>query len=913
MALSPGTRLGPYEITAKLGEGGMGEVYRATDTKLKRQVAIKVLPESLAADFERLARFQREAEVLASLNHPNIAGIYGLEDSDGVKALVMELVDGPTLADRIAGRSAKAERGGASAEAPGPRLAPESGSPRGLSLDDTLSIARQIAEALEAAHERGIIHRDLKPSNVKVRDDGTVKVLDFGLAKALGPVGAAASGVSASMSPTITTPAMTQMGMILGTAAYMSPEQAKGRAVDRRADVWAFGAVLYEMLTGKRPFAGDDVSDTLAFVLTKDPDWSALPAATPSALRRLLARCLAKDPRQRLHDIGDARLEIDEAAVEPVAVPPDGPRPYRRAHRTMPWLLAACAVVALVAFWTGRWSAPSTGGAAPTRFTIALPAGQAVRSRPAISRDGRTVAFTAGTPSEEPRLYVQHLDEFGSQVVPGSEGALLPFFSPEGRSLAFFARGQLFRWTMGGGAPQPIADAPVPMGGTWGEDDTIVFVPMWNGGLARVKATGGAQETVLRPDGKEAYAFVHPRFVPGASEILYSAWGKSTGVWRLNLDTGNRSFVAAKADTGMATTSGHLLFGEGDAAGLHPGLLAAPASAAGPIAGTSMMVVPGINYNVWQADLWASVSDTGTLVDVPADVTARTLVLVDQAGRVRPFADQRATYNAVAVSRATGRVAVVADYKVWLLAADGSSRERLAPENREFAENMPFWTSDGNAVVYSSNQSGTWDIFRRALGASSSERLVEKELDQMVEAMASNGTVAYSESTPTNGDDVWLLPPEGDPEPWLRSPRNERPLSFSPDGRWLAYVSDESGRNEVWVKPVSGDGGKVKVSTGEAFTAAWSGDGNRLFYQQAGAMMAVDLGRDENPVVGTRQKLFDGGWALSPFARGEHARFEVMPDGEHFLMVRHESEAIPNRINIVVNWYDELKRLVPVK
>ena len=424
-----GEKVGAYEVIAKLGEGGMGQVFRATDTKLKRQVAIKILPPSLAADHDRLARFQREAEVLASLNHPNIAAIYGLEEDRGVTALVMELVEGEDLSRRIA-------RGA-------------------MPLDEALPIARQIAEALEAAHERGIIHRDLKPANIKIRTDGTVKVLDFGLAKAMEPAAGSSPGVS--MSPTITSPAMTQAGMILGTAAYMAPEQAKGRAVDKRADIFAFGAVLYEMLAGTRAFQGEDVTDLIVSVVSTEPDWAALSPSTSLSVRSTLRRCLDKDPKRRLRDIGEARLALDGAHDPP---PQGGQKP-----RPMAWAPAAVAVVSLaVAAWA--WSSrPAADEKRSARLTISIPPGAEITSYPAITRDGRTVAYVSQLGADDAQLYLRDLNAFEARAVAGSAGAKQPFFSPDGRWVAFFSRGLLWKAEVAGGAPVGSPMPPTPSGG----------------------------------------------------------------------------------------------------------------------------------------------------------------------------------------------------------------------------------------------------------------------------------------------------------------------------------------------------------------------------------------------------------------------------------------------------------------
>ena len=488
MALTPNTRLGVYQVIVQIGEGGMGQVYRARDTKLSRDVALKVLPESVADDSDRLARFTREAQTLASLNHPNIAHIHGLEESGGVRALVMELVEGEDLSQRLAR---------------GP-----------IPVDEALPVAKQITEALEAAHEQGIIHRDLKPANIKVRSDGTVKVLDFGLAKALGPP--AASSADVLTSPTLTSPAMTQVGMILGTAAYMSPEQARGKTVDARADIWAFGAVLYEMLTGRRAFAGEDVTDTLAAVVRAEPDWSALPADVPPALRTYLRRCLQKDPRQRVRAIGDVRLALDGAFDTDSPSTTVSARPAALLAR-LAWVAIALAVLAAIALavpavqhW--RESAPTQLSG---RFNIALP--QAANF--ALSPRGRLLVFTS-TEGGPKRLWIRPLDSLDARPILGTDDGDLPFWSPDEKHVAFFAQGKLKKVAVTGGPAEVVCDAPTPRGGAWNLDGVIVFAPNIVGGLFRVTADGGVPVPVTKPaDARHSHR--HPEFIAGGNRFIF--------------------------------------------------------------------------------------------------------------------------------------------------------------------------------------------------------------------------------------------------------------------------------------------------------------------------------------------------------------------------------------------------------
>ncbi|HEX7779776.1 MAG TPA: protein kinase, partial [Vicinamibacterales bacterium] len=544
MALAPGTRLGSYEVTAPIGAGGMGEVYRARDTKLNRDVALKVLPELVAADAERLARFRREAQVLASLNHPNIAHLYGFEDAVGTQALVMELVPGKTLAERIA-------------EGP-------------LALSEALPIARQIADALEAAHEHGVVHRDLKPANIKVKDDGAVKILDFGLAKAI--AGDAGSGTpDPSNSPTLTAAAAgTQMGMILGTAAYMSPEQARGRPVDRRADVWAFGCVLYEMLAGRRAFAGDDVTETLATVLKDPPDWRGLPPDVPLAIRRVLRRCLEKDPRRRLSAIGDARLEFDEPDdVRPTSAPA---APLRKPIGPMLMAAAAGAIAtAFVAFGLWRTAGPGASAESTAAMRTSVLAPESVVFSPdaadsAISPDGRLVVFVTGSVSGtgDAQLWLRPVNALAAQRLENTTGAYLPFWSPDSRRLGFFADGKLKTIGVDGGRPDVICDAPTGRGGTWNARGDIVFAPAAAGGLFRVSANGGDPTPVTTLDaGAKETGHRFPQFLPDGEHFLYAALPVRAGKFNIfvgSLGTGAREPLAQMENVPVFAEPGYLLF-----------------------------------------------------------------------------------------------------------------------------------------------------------------------------------------------------------------------------------------------------------------------------------------------------------------------------------------------------------------
>ncbi|MGE5814855.1 MAG: protein kinase domain-containing protein [Acidobacteriota bacterium] len=912
MALAPSTRLGVYEITSLIGEGGMGQVYRATDTKLKRQVAIKSLPPSLAADHDRLARFQREAEVLASLNHPNIASIYGLEESGGVTALVMELVDGLDLSEIIAGQGRPAPASGApsassrrAATMSGgrPSQAMRSGVVRGMSIEDALPIARQIADALEAAHEQGIIHRDLKPANIKVRADGTVKVLDFGLAKALEPAGTIPG--SASLSPTFTTPAMTEMGMILGTAAYMAPEQARGKTVDKRADIWAYGAVLYEMLTGRRAFAGEDVTDTIVSVISKEPDWSALPWSTPLSWRLLLRRCLEKDPRRRLRDIGEARLAL-EGANEPT------PTPARQGRYPLIWASAAIAIVSLALAAFSMWNRPATVEKTPVRLTIALPPGAEITSYPAITRDGRTVAYVAQQGAEDAQLYLRDLKSFEARTVAGSSGAKQPFFSPDGKWVAFFAQGQLQKAEVsGGGAPIRVAEASYAFGGTWNEDDTIVYAPSIGSGLARIPAGGGTPEALTRPDGAaKGYAHVFPQALPGGRSLLFTVWGQTQGSAVLSLDSGGWDIVLP------STTFASAIF---DAAGGSSGRLLLVDQAAGIRSATfdpahparttaDSLVLSGVNFDVeTESRGWLATSNTGTAVFAPGNPAESSLVWTDRDGRVEPLTGGQDVYREVTLSPDGTKAVVRHGLDLWIHDLQRGTRTPLTSGN---ASNLlPLWSHDGQTIVFTSNRRGDWDIYSQpADGSGPAETLLKRPYDQFPYSILPDGTLLYAEIHPKTGRDLWTLSPDGKASPLRVTPFNETAGQFSPGPadrpHWVAYESDESGRFEVYVQSYPGGANRIPVSTEGGILPRWSRDGKELFYVTGDAIVSVVLQSDGT--FSTRRKLFDRSHAI--LLNYRFRSYDISPDGKRFLMIQRGAGSVPRQLNVILNWPDERRQ-----
>ncbi|MEQ1760971.1 MAG: protein kinase [Vicinamibacterales bacterium] len=923
MALTPGTRLGPYEVLTQIGVGGMGEVYRATDTNLKRQVAIKVLPASVAGDADRLARFQREAEVLAALNHPNIAAIHGLEDAGGVKALVMELVEGEDLSQVIARRA-------------GPS------GPAGRPLDEALPIAKQIAEALEAAHEQGIIHRDLKPANIKVRPDGTVKVLDFGLAKAMDAVGSGQSaGGSApvSQAPTITTPAMmTGVGMILGTAAYMSPEQARGKAVDKRADIWAFGAVLFEMLTGHRAFTGDDVTDTIVSVISKEPDWAALPPSTSVAVRSLLQRCLDKDPKRRLRDVGEARMTLESAKADPVgATGPDG------VHAPRPWpLVAAIAVVAALLGGAVTWALrPSESGqnAPVAHVEVVLPDGDTIGlsldgPTLALSPDGTTLVYV-GVHDNQQQLFVRPLNSLDAAAIPGTDGAALPFFSPDGQWIGFFAQGKLKKTAVAGGGVQVLADAPQGRGGTWAPDDTIYFAPTASTlrGLVRVSASGGAVTEVTTLDGVQGeVSHRWPQILPGGKALLFSVRaGTGDGEWRVEaliLETGERRVLAQNADTGRYVPTGHLVYASYGS----DVLMAVPMNLDRVEVATSAPVVLTAKVRLGGEGAHFAVSDAGHVVYVRGGEQRRSrrLVWVDRQGRVETVSAPIREYRATALSP-DGRLAAVeaggTTNEIWIY---DFNRRTMSKLNTGGQSQAPVWSPDGTHVAYRATREGSRNIFWKAVdNADPEERLTTTGgPTQIPGSFSPDGLLlAFSGSALTTGADLWVLSmvsdkglgDKGRPETAeeraarsvLVSPVDERSPQLSPDGRWLAYASNESGRMEIYVQLFPAMDRKWLVSTDGGIEPRWSRNGRELFYRSGDKFMAVDVTAQPAFSAGSPRMLFQGhGVPTNTNSTG----YDTSLDGQRFLMVEPvEAQAPVTQVEVVMNWFEELKRLVPAK
>jgi Tol biopolymer transport system component len=928
LGLSPGGRIGVYVITAQIGEGGMGRVYLARDTRLNRDVALKVLPDAFASDTDRLARFTREAQTLASLNHPNIAHIHGLEESGGVTALVMELVDGEDLSQRIA-------RGA-------------------IPLEEALPIARQIAEALEAAHERAIVHRDLKPANIKIRPDGVVKVLDFGLAKALEPNSAlrASAGQALSQSPTITTPAMTQAGMILGTAAYMSPEQARGKVVDKRADIWAFGCVLYEMLAGRRVFDGNEVSDTLAYVLTKDPDWSALPAGTPASIRRLLRRCLVKDRSNRLPDIGGARLDIDEACTEASLSSVDtraGEPRGARTRRTAVWATGAVAAVALVALgalgaWIAMRALPADRSVARVLIGVE-PAdrllsgfqldrsrgGRPSRTTMAFSPDGRSLVFSAEREGHV-QLYLRRLDQLEASPIAGTEGASNPFFAPDGQSIGFHADGALKKIPMAGGPVVVLCSVDLLFGASWSRTNQIVFARQ-AGGLWQVPAAGGTPiaATQLQKDSGE---FSHrlPQVLPDGQTVLFTvtrarfpAWD-DTQIVVQSLTTGQRKVLVEGGADARFVAPGHLVYlrrGTLMAVPFDPQRLEVTTAAAVGVVGDVMQAAGTQPVQIDTGAGQFAVSESGALVYVTGGVFPKarwSLVWVDRMGRSETLRLPAGAYHGPRLSPDGKRVAfhsTTDDWDLWTYDIALGRETRLRMEGDQ---SVPLWTPDGSHLVFSSVLKGVSSVQSISADGSGSALTLATRTSKdkgYPSAWTPDGSMLLTFFA--NGP-FQMIARDGKAEPRsLAIPEIEQP-DFSPDGRWLAYATRQKvdARGQVYVQRYPELDRRVQVSGESASAPAWRRDGRELYYVEDASngplkirMMAVPITTTPTFSAGAPRMLFEGAFRID----GPFRTWDVTPDGQRFLMVQEVAQpaARLSQMVLVQNWFEELKRVAPAK
>ena len=895
-----GQNLSHYNLVENIGKGGMGEVFRAKDQKLGRDVAIKVLPEEFARDTDRVARFQREAKLLASLNHPNIASIYGLEESDGTHFLVLELIEGDTLGDRIK---------------TGPIL-----------VEESLKLAQQIAEALEAAHEKGVIHRDLKPSNIKVTPEGKVKILDFGLAKAFA---GEQEDMILSDSPTISA-AATQKGVILGTAAYMSPEQARGKSVDKRADIWAFGVVLFEMLTGRSLFAGDDISQTLARVLEREPDFSVLPLDLHPRIRLLLERCLEKAARNRYGSISDARVDIEKALADPSGVlvqPVARVDPRRMLRAILPWAAAAL-VLGLIIAGVAVWNLRTPESRPVMRFDYDLPEGQQLSSSGlpslAVSPDGKQFVYSTTN-----GLYLRSVDELTAKLIAGTEGGTQqPFFSPDGKWIGYFSPNdrQLKKIAVIGGVPVTLCQVDQLVGARWNEDNTIVYGQYPPSPIMLVSANGGTPEDLIKPKPETPLLFF-PQILPDGKSVLFTAQTAASSKPRVmvqSLKTGEEKELFAGALAQYLPT-GHIVYQLPNS----NNLLAAPFDLDNmEITGGSVPIIEGAEN--------ADFSKSGTLIYIPqptiaagpmgASIPGNTLVWVDRQGKVEPLAAEPNQYWYFRISPDGKRVALsvasASKRDIWVLDVVRETLTRLTfDEGQKLA---PIWTPDGKRIVYAVISVQPMRICWKAADGTGTVETLGSATDRSLAPFSwskDGKTLVLAELTLTPLQmDIAALSMEGDrgKKQLLHEDYDEDYPLISPDGRWMAYQSNESGRYEVYVRPFPDvdRGGKWQISAEGGDSPLWSPDGSELFYRSGESFMAVGVETEPTFNPGKPKVLFRGSY-LSAEAPLDHTIWDIHPNGKKFLMIKPptaagETEAA-RKIIIVTNWFEELKQRVPVK
>jgi len=896
MALTAGTHFGSYEISALIGEGGMGQVYRARDTKLKREVAIKILPPEFARDPDRISRFQREAELLAALNEPSIAAIYELGETETSRFLVLELVEGETLADRI-------------------RRGP-------IPIKEALDIAKHICEALEAAHDKGVVHRDLKPANVKITPEGKVKVLDFGLAKAMASAPASAA---LSNSPTMVSVAATNAGVIVGTAAYMSPEQARGHSVDRRADIFAFGCVLYEMLTGQPAFRGETVSDILAAVLRSEPDWSLLPRDVPAHIRKLIERCVQKDPQKRLPHISIARFEIEEAPAIADSAPVAPRKTFPILAGSIGLLLGAAVVLLL---WS-PWKAQSPS--APVRLNADL--GAAARldedsPNLVLSPNGKMLAFAARNKSGETlQVYVRDLDQLQAVPLAGTEGGFNPFFSPDGEWIGFFTLGKLKKISVRGGTAITLCDAPVGRGGDWTEDGKIVFSPenLLTTTLMMVSAAGGTPEPLFKSKSEEPPSQRWPQLLPAGKAVLFTSWArepKGANVGTLiarAFPDGEPKIVTQGSSYGRYLSTGHVVFvkdGTLFAVPFNPSTL--------ETTGTPVPLVERIASSGNTGSAQFSISATGTLVLEPAHAAGQAISWMERDGRTKPLRSTPALWANPRFSPDGRRIAMdIYDGKqrdIWIYDWERDTLSRLTFDPTDDSE--PLWTPDGRRIAFSSKRAdgNTYNMYWQAAdGTGEAQRLTESKHHQFPNAWTPNGrTLVFNEIITSAKDrDLMMLTLEGNeasgwkpgkPTVYLSTPFLETNAALSADGAWIAYDSNESGQAEIYVRPFPQPGGKWQISSGGGTYPVWSQTKHELFYGTPALQLNMaPYNVERGAFVPERPQI----WSPTHFTSGDFQRYDLHPDGQRFAVssaADAESDSEPGKVNFVFNFFDQLRQ-----
>ncbi len=900
MALTSGTRLGPHEILSAIGAGGMGEVYRARDTRLNRIVAIKVLPTHLADRSELRERFEREARTIASLNHPHICTLYDIGQQDGVDYLVMEYLEGETLAQRL-----------------------HKGLP---TLEQVLQYAIEISDALDKANRKGVTHRDLKPGNIMLTKTGT-KLLDFGLAKLKQE--AAPANVQLSELRTASDP-LTVKGTIVGTLQYMAPEQLEGKEVDARTDIFAFGAVIYEMATGKRAFEGKSQASLMVAILEREPPaMSSHQPMTPPALDRVVRRCLAKEPEKRWQAASDLCEELKWIA-EPGSQIQLAPTAAVKGVRTLgrrELIIGVGTLLLIAATSLVTWNLKPSPPQPVTRTVINLPPGQQLAGMEggpavALSPDGTHLAYVARQ-GDIQQLYLRAMDSPETRPIPGTEGAINPFFSPDGQWLGFFADGTLKKVPVSGGAVLTLGDAGLPRGANWGSQAMIAFTPINSGALQQVSEAGGAPQPLTRLDKGEA-SQRWPEFLPGGKAVLFSAGSSNTNwvsaqIAVQSVGAGERRNLIPGATQPRYASPGHLVYAQGG------NLMAVPFDPQRlTTAGAVVPMVEGVLQSSVSGAAQYSFSSTGSLVYVSGGIQSaqNRLVWVNRTGAEQPLATPMRTYQFPRLSPDGRRVAVgIAgqESQTWLY---DFSRETLTRLTFGGSMNQnPVWTPDGKRIAFQSNKEGPANVFwQLSDGSGGLERLNISEYTQSPISWSPDGQLlAFVEITPTTGYDIWVLR-MGDPspssgqvrkaQPFLRTPFLESAPRFSPDGRWLAYVSDESGRREIYVQPYPGPGGKWQISTEGGTEPVWNPNGRELFYRSGAKMMAVEITSQPSFSVGKPKVLFEGPYEPTP---ATFPYYDVSPDGQRFLMLKpsDSAQAAPTQINVVLNWFEELKRRVP--
>ena len=897
--MQPDQNLLHYRLVEKIGEGGMGVVWKALDTSLQREVAIKVLPEIFSRDPERLARFEREARLLASLNHPNIATVHGLHEVEGLRFLAMEMVEGEDLASRL-------ERGP-------------------LAMEDVLAVASQIAGALEAAHSQGVIHRDLKPANVVLAPDGKAKVLDFGLAKTIGPDAASASG-NLSLSPTATSMG-TAVGMILGTAAYMSPEQARGRPVDRRTDLWSFGCLLYECLTGEPLFKGETISDSLAAILRKEPDWSAMPDDTPPLVRLLVRRCLSRDPRSRLQDAGDARIELEHAIEDPrgasLGFVSTGESLPAKSSKTawVPWGVAAAALL-FAAFFTMRGVTPTPDASAPRRLMIPVPGptefGDGLASPPAISPDGRTVVFGVADESGETSLWLRSLDDFDAHPLANTASAQYAFWSQDSRYIGFFSESKLVRIDVATGRVETIVDDGVtqPRGGSWSSTGRILYVPNSNSGIHVIDAAGGTARQITTPD-PDVPDSSHrwPFFLPDGDHFLFVSWtndlkarAEHGGVFVASLSGEEEPRrLVSDASSVAYTPPGYLLAVRGD------NLVAIPFDAGErQVTGDSLVVAADMMRNRATAYSAFSASNEGTLVYASGQsFLPSTLVWYDRAGNATAAAGEPAPYLWLRLAPDTSRAAVAipgksGDGQIWILDLARGVRTRLA--FGPWAFENPVWSGEGDRVMYVSQEKGSLDFYAKfADGSGEVEPIFADDKDKVLFDWSRDGEyLAYWPIGAGSGTpNIWIYSVERQQaEALITGEPTYADARFSPDTRWITYVSNDSGRMEVFVQAFGGDdglkrGGRWQLSTTGGVQPHWRDDGREIVYTDLArrvTTVSVEV-QGDRLLLGKPRELFP--------IEDRVVTMDATPDHERFLVATRD-EVGSEPLHVVLNWLGDL-------